>query len=109
MSAETAFVTLPTGIIFLLFTCIHFWVWGILRKMGGPRVRRPPMKWSAIAESLSNACLQHQHRLMLHTKVHEDYQSDTDLISEQKKNDIILSLQKEMLIPCSVRRGILAL
>jgi hypothetical protein len=46
---------------------------------------------------------------MLHTKVHEDYQSDTDLISEQKKNDIILSLQKEMLIPCSVRRGILAL
>jgi len=25
-------VTLTTGIMFLLFTCMHFWVWGILRK-----------------------------------------------------------------------------
>jgi hypothetical protein len=24
-------VTLTTGIMFLLFTCMHFWVWGILR------------------------------------------------------------------------------
>jgi hypothetical protein len=33
---------------------MHFRVWGILRKMGGPRVRRTPVKWSAIAESLRN-------------------------------------------------------
>jgi hypothetical protein len=25
-------ITLTTGIIFLLFTCMHFWVWGILRR-----------------------------------------------------------------------------
>jgi hypothetical protein len=47
-------VILTARIMFLLFTCIHFWVWEILRKMGGPRVPRPPMKWSENAESLSN-------------------------------------------------------
>jgi hypothetical protein len=47
-------VTLTTSIIFLLFPCVHFQVWGILGKMGGPRVRRPPMNRSATAESLGN-------------------------------------------------------
>jgi hypothetical protein len=44
--------TVTTGIIFLLFTRKHIWVWAIYE--GGPRVRRLPMKWSKIAESLSN-------------------------------------------------------
>jgi hypothetical protein len=57
MSAKTAFVTLTTGIIFLLFTCMHFRVWGILRKMGGLRVRRPLMKWLATAESSEKHCI----------------------------------------------------
>jgi hypothetical protein len=39
-------VTLITGIMFLLFTCMHFSVRGILRK------------WSATAESLRHAALQ---------------------------------------------------
>jgi hypothetical protein len=30
--SKTAFVSLTTCIIFLLFTCMHFWVWGILWK-----------------------------------------------------------------------------
>jgi hypothetical protein len=45
-------LTVTTGIIFLLFTCKHIWVWAIYD--GGPRVSRPPVKWSEIAESLSN-------------------------------------------------------
>jgi hypothetical protein len=28
-------VTLTTGIIFFPFTCMHFWVWGILRMWSG--------------------------------------------------------------------------
>jgi hypothetical protein len=32
-------VTLTTGIIFLLFTYMHFCVWEIFRKTSGPRVR----------------------------------------------------------------------
>jgi hypothetical protein len=55
--AKTAFLTLTTGIMFLLITCMHFWVWGILREMGGPCVRRQPMKRSATAESLRNTGL----------------------------------------------------
>jgi hypothetical protein len=43
-------VTLTTGIMFIVFTYMHFLVWGIYE--GGPRVRRPPVKWSAISESL---------------------------------------------------------
>jgi hypothetical protein len=38
---------------------MHFWVWEILRNMGGPRVRRRPMKWSANAESARNTALNH--------------------------------------------------
>jgi hypothetical protein len=26
-------VTLTTSIMFLLFTCMHFWVWGILGRL----------------------------------------------------------------------------
>jgi hypothetical protein len=42
-------VTLPTGIMVLLFTSVHFRVWGIFYE-GGPRVRRPLKEWSGIAE-----------------------------------------------------------
>jgi hypothetical protein len=35
-------LTLTTGVMFLLFTCTHFWVWGIYE--GSPRMRRPLMK-----------------------------------------------------------------
>jgi hypothetical protein len=42
-------VTLTTGIVFLLFT---FGSGEFYER--GPRVRRPPMRWSAIAESLKN-------------------------------------------------------
>jgi hypothetical protein len=52
--AKTVFLNLnrSTGIIFLLFTGMHFLVWGILRKRmvrvcaGRPTYR--PMKWSMI-------------------------------------------------------------
>jgi len=43
-------VTLFTGIMFLLHTCMHFLCSEIYE--GGPHVSLPPMKWSAIAESL---------------------------------------------------------
>jgi hypothetical protein len=46
-------ITLTTGIMFLLFTCIRFWVWGILRRWSAC-VCRPPMKWSTTAKSLRN-------------------------------------------------------
>jgi len=49
---------LLSSLFFLLFTCMHFRVWRILRKMGGPRVHWPPMKWSEIAERLRNTALQ---------------------------------------------------
>jgi hypothetical protein len=45
---------LTTDIMFLLFTCMHFWVWKILQKMDGPHVRRPSVKWCTIAELLRN-------------------------------------------------------
>jgi hypothetical protein len=38
-------VTLTTGIMFLLFTCMQFWAWGILPT------------WTAIADSLRNTAL----------------------------------------------------
>jgi hypothetical protein len=44
-------VTLTTGIMFLLFNCMPFC--GEFYE-GSPRVRRPPIKWSAIAEILRN-------------------------------------------------------
>jgi hypothetical protein len=47
-------VTWTAGIMFLLFACMHVRMWGILRQMGGPRVRQPPMKWPATAKSLRN-------------------------------------------------------
>jgi hypothetical protein len=62
--AKTASVILTTGIIFLLFTCMHFWVWEILRKMGGPHLHQMPMKWSAIAKSLRNIALT-GHRMFM--------------------------------------------
>jgi hypothetical protein len=50
-------VTLTTGIISsLLFTCMHFWVWTFYDS--GPRVRRQPVKWSAIDKILRNSDLQ---------------------------------------------------
>jgi hypothetical protein len=48
-------VHLTTGIMFLLFTCMHFWVGNF--KKDGQRVHRPPVKWSAIAESLRNTAV----------------------------------------------------
>jgi hypothetical protein len=50
-------VILTTGIMFLIFTCMHFWVWEFYG--GGPRLRRTPMKWSAIAGSLKQTGLEH--------------------------------------------------
>jgi hypothetical protein len=47
--------TLSTSITFLLFTCMHFRVWGIL--WGWSRVCRPPMKWFMITKSLRNTAL----------------------------------------------------
>jgi hypothetical protein len=45
-------VTLTTGMTFLLFTfgCGEFYE-------GGQTVRRPPMRWSAIVESLRNTAV----------------------------------------------------
>jgi hypothetical protein len=48
-------VILTTGKTFPLFTWNHFWALGTLEF--GPRVRPPPVKWSAIAESLRNTGL----------------------------------------------------
>jgi hypothetical protein len=42
---------LTTGITFLIFTCMHVCVWGIIRRWSACA---PPMKWSAIAGSLRN-------------------------------------------------------
>jgi hypothetical protein len=49
-------VTLTTGIISFLFTCMHFWVWKFYDS--GPRVSRLPIKWSAIDKILRNNDLQ---------------------------------------------------
>jgi hypothetical protein len=49
---------LLSSLFFLLFTCMHFRLWRILRQMGGPRVHWPPMKWSEIAERFRNTALQ---------------------------------------------------
>jgi hypothetical protein len=55
--ADTVFVTLSTGVVFLLFTYMHFrWVCVEFYE-GGPGERRPPVKWSAIAESFRNTGL----------------------------------------------------
>jgi hypothetical protein len=48
-------VRLNTGVMFLLFTCVHFG--GGKFYEGGPRVRLPPMKWSVTAESSRNTVL----------------------------------------------------
>jgi hypothetical protein len=45
-------VTLTTGIIFLLFTCMYFGCGAFFE--GGPWVRRPPMNEFAIDKSLRN-------------------------------------------------------
>jgi len=50
-------VTLNAGIMYLPFTCMQFWVWEILRKMEYPLMRRLPVKWFTIAESLRNTAL----------------------------------------------------
>jgi hypothetical protein len=48
-------VTLAIGITFLPFPCMNFLCREIYE--GGPCVRRPPMKWSAMAENLRNTAL----------------------------------------------------
>jgi hypothetical protein len=50
--------TLITVIMFLLFTCMQFWVWEFYKC--GPRVCRPMIKWSAIAEDLRNTALMYK-------------------------------------------------
>jgi hypothetical protein len=47
--------TLSTGKMSLPFACMHFWVEEFYE--GGPRVRRQPIKWSAIVKSLRNTGL----------------------------------------------------
>jgi hypothetical protein len=56
---------LTTGIMFLLFTCVHFWVSELYE--GGLWVPQPPMTWTEIAESLRSTVLQH-HPLKWHLK-----------------------------------------
>jgi hypothetical protein len=51
-------VTLTTGIMFLLFTCMHYWMWGILQSWS--MCVWLPMKWSMIAENLKTAVLEAQ-------------------------------------------------
>jgi hypothetical protein len=56
-------VTFTTGTMFLLFTCMHFWCGEFYEG-----VRQPPIKWSAIAESLSDtvlACLSFTFQMFL--------------------------------------------
>jgi hypothetical protein len=48
-------VTSTAGIMFLLFSCMHFWVLGIVRRRSACDV--PPIKWSATAWSLGTAAL----------------------------------------------------
>jgi hypothetical protein len=50
-------VTLATGMMFLLFTFMHIWVWGVLRTWSACE----PMKWSAIVESLRNTVLMNKY------------------------------------------------
>jgi hypothetical protein len=53
-------VALTRDIMFLLLTCTHFWVGGILRRWSA--CGRPHMKWSAFIESFRNTDLeQHRH------------------------------------------------
>jgi hypothetical protein len=65
---DVVMITSVTDIVFLLFTCKHFWVWIILR--GVPRVGRQPMKWSVIAWSLRNTAIKEIHFWMLTARVH---------------------------------------
>jgi hypothetical protein len=46
-------ITLNTGITFLLLTCMHFWVWEIIRR------------WSACAKSLRNTGLEYTGKFYL--------------------------------------------
>jgi hypothetical protein len=55
--AKAVSVTLATGVMVFIFSCIHFRVRGILQKNVCPCVRRPPVKWAAVAESLRNTGL----------------------------------------------------
>jgi hypothetical protein len=55
-------INLTSGVMFLLFTCIHFCVCGEFDE-GGPRVRWPPVNWSTIAESLRNTGIVSDYRL----------------------------------------------
>jgi hypothetical protein len=48
-------VTLTSSIMFVLFFTCNFWCGKFYE--GGPRVRRPPMKLSAIAKSLRSTGL----------------------------------------------------
>jgi hypothetical protein len=50
-------VTLATGIMFLLFTFMYSWVWGVLRTWSACE----PMKWSAIVQSLRNTVLMNMY------------------------------------------------
>jgi hypothetical protein len=50
--------TLTISIMFSLLSCMHFWG-GREFYEGGSSVRRPPMKWSDIAESLRNTSIQY--------------------------------------------------
>jgi hypothetical protein len=47
--SKSASVTFNYWYNFSPIHSMHFWVRGILQKMDGPRVRRPPVKLSAIA------------------------------------------------------------
>jgi hypothetical protein len=48
-------VTLTTGVMFLLFTCVQFWTWGILRRWS--TYAPTACMWSAIAESFEEHCI----------------------------------------------------
>jgi hypothetical protein len=63
---KTIFVTLTTGIIFLLFTCMQFWVGEFYK--GGLHVSRPPMKWSMTAEILRNTDIECKMMMTIFSK-----------------------------------------
>jgi hypothetical protein len=73
-------VTLTTGITFLLFTCMHFWVWGTLRRWPA---------CAAIAYEVARDCrklekhwptgwrIWHHHTALFHIKMHNDLLTPT--------------------------------
>jgi hypothetical protein len=67
--------TLTTGIMFLLFTWMHFGC-GVFYN-GGPRVSRRPTKWSAVAESLGNTGLDLFNCRYLHCISYSVFQTQT--------------------------------